>query len=142
MTDPDRSGYSPVSSRTQGSTQKREGVDLAEVGAALAQRLHHAGVAATPERTGRFVRALVAARPATVAELVALARVTLVAGRADLDAFERVAAEVFGTGRGGPASAAAMTVPVPAPPLALPDEGDGEDDADEPASDTDRTTEP
>ena len=136
MTDPDRSGYSPVSSRTQGSTQKREGVDLAEVGAALAQRLHHAGVAATPERTGRFVRALVAARPATVAELVALARVTLVAGRADLDAFERVAAEVFGTGRGGPASAAAMTVPVPAPPLALPDEGDGEDDADEPASDT------
>ncbi|MBL8777491.1 MAG: VWA domain-containing protein [Acidimicrobiales bacterium] len=111
-------------------------MDLAAVGAAFAQRLHDAGVAATPERTGRFVRALVAARPATVAELVALARVTLVAGRADLDAFERVASEVFGGAPGGRSAPAAMTVPVPTPPLALPDDGDEEGDADEPGSDT------
>lgn len=133
MPGPERSGYSPVSSRTQGSTQKREGVDLAEVGAAFAQRLHDAGVAATPERTGRFVRALVVARPATIAELTALARVTLVSGRADLDTFEQVAAEVFGGARRGRPAPEAITVPVPAPLLALPDDRDG--DAPEGAAD-------
>ena len=104
--------------------------DLAEVGAAFAQRLHDAGVAATPERTGRFVRALVAARPATVAELTALGRVTLVSGRADLEAFERVAAEVLGAARPGRQAPSAMTVPVPAPPLALPADADADADAD------------
>ena len=128
MPDPDRSGSSPVPSGTPESTRKQEGVDLAAVGAAFAQRLHDAGVAATPERTGRFVRAVVAARPATVPELTALARVTLVSGRADLDAFEQVAAEVFGSAAGGRAAPATMTVPVPAPPLALPDADDGEGD--------------
>lgn len=130
MPDPERSGYSPVSSRAQGSTQKREGVDLAEVGAAFAQRLHDAGVAATPERTGRFVRALMAARPATVTELTALARVTLVSGRADLDVFEQVAAEVFGASRRRRPAPAALTLPVPAPPLALA-ENEDDPDADE-----------
>ena len=129
MPDLERFGYSPVSSRTQGSTQKQEGVDLAEVGAAFAQRLHDAGVAATPDRTGRFVRALVAARPATVTELTALARVTLVSGRADLEPFERVAAEVFAGARVGRTPSAAMTVPVPAPPLALPDDDAGDEAA-------------
>lgn len=128
MPDPERSGSSPVPSGTPESTRKQEGVDLAAVGAAFAQRLHAAGVAATPERTGRFVRAVVAARPATVPELTALARVTLVSGRADLDAFEQVAAEVFGSAAGGRAAPATMTVPVPAPPLALPDADDGEGD--------------
>ena len=135
MPDPERSGSSPVPSGTPKSTGKQEGVDLAAVGAAFAQRLHDAGVAATPERTGRFVRAVVAARPATVPELTALARVTLVSGRADLDAFEQVAAEVFGSAPGGRAAPATMTVPVPAPPLALPDADDGE--GDEAEGDTD-----
>ncbi len=98
------------------------------MGAAFAQRLHDAGVAATPERTGRFVRAVVAARPATVAELTALARVTLVSGRADLDAFERVAAEVLGGARHAGPPPPTLTVPAPAAPLALPDEDADEGD--------------
>ena len=126
MPHPERSGHSPVSSRAPGSARKQEGVDLAEVGAALAQHLHAAGVAATPERTGRFVRALVAARPTTVAELTALARVTLVSGRGDLDAFEQVAAEVLGAARRPGPAPAAMAIEVPTPPLALPEDGGAE----------------
>ena len=69
--------------------------DLAEVAAYLAARLRAAGVAAGPERAGRFAAAVALARPGAVGELYWLARVTLVADQGDLAAFDGVFAEVL-----------------------------------------------
>jgi uncharacterized protein len=69
--------------------------DLAEVVGRFGFLLHAAGVPVTPSASGRFADAVVLARPERTAELYWLARVTMVPGRAHLDAFERVFDQVF-----------------------------------------------
>lgn len=110
-------------------------VDLAEVAGALAARLRDAGVAATPERAGRFAAALAAARPADHGELYWLARVTLVGDHGELEAFDEVAAAVLG----GPRPFGLPGVPVFVPPrlveLAVPPDGGDPDEPDGPDED-------
>jgi uncharacterized protein with von Willebrand factor type A (vWA) domain len=61
----------------------------------LGQLLHAAGVPVTPERSGRFARAVALARPLTVDELYWLGRVTLLTGVDQLATFDAVFAQVF-----------------------------------------------
>ena len=78
--------------------------DLAVVAARLGQLLHAAGVPVTPERSGRFAATMDLALPATVDDLYWAARVTLVSDYRQIDAFDRVFAQVF-LGRWDPAEA-------------------------------------
>jgi uncharacterized protein with von Willebrand factor type A (vWA) domain len=78
--------------------------DLAEVAARLGQLLHAAGVPVTPERSGRFAATMLLASPATIDDLYWAARVTLVSDYRQIDAFDRVYAQVF-LGRWDPAEA-------------------------------------
>lgn len=103
-------------------------VDLAEVAAALAARLRDAGVGATPERAGRLAAALLAARPLDRGELYWLARVTLVGDRGELDAYDRVAAEVLGGSRPLDQPGGTVAVPPRVVELALPPDEGGDPD--------------
>ncbi len=69
--------------------------DLAAVAAGFGQVLHAAGVAVTPERTGRFAKAVAQGRPQTIDEVYWMARVTLAASRRDIEVLDRVFAQVF-----------------------------------------------
>lgn len=69
--------------------------DLAAVAAGFGQVLHAAGVAVTPERTGRFAKAVAQGRPQTTDEVYWMARVTLAASRSDIEVLDRVFAQVF-----------------------------------------------
>lgn len=69
--------------------------DLAAVAAGFGQVLHAAGVAVTPERTGRFAKAVAQGRPQTIDEVYWMARVTLAASRSDIEVLDRVFAQVF-----------------------------------------------
>jgi uncharacterized protein len=71
------------------------GVDLAGVVAAFGQLLHDAGVPVTPERSGRFATTVALARPAALDELYWAGRVTLLSGAGQIDAYDRVFAQVF-----------------------------------------------
>ncbi|MGH9235637.1 MAG: vWA domain-containing protein [Acidimicrobiales bacterium] len=71
------------------------GVDLAGVVAAFGQLLHDAGVPVTPERSGRFATTLALARPAALEEIYWAGRVTLLSGAGQIDAYDRVFAQVF-----------------------------------------------
>ena len=73
-----------------------EVADLADLAARLGARLRAAGVSVAPERAGRFAAAVALAAPAALSELYWLGRVTLVADRPDVEAFDAVFAEVFG----------------------------------------------
>lgn len=68
---------------------------LVEVVTAFGQLLHEAGVPVTPERSSRFVRAVLLARPTTLAELAALGRTTLLSSHDQAEVFDRVFAQVF-----------------------------------------------
>jgi uncharacterized protein with von Willebrand factor type A (vWA) domain len=70
--------------------------DLAEVVAAFGQLLHDAGVPVTPERSGRFATTVALARPASLDELYWAGRITLLSGAAQIEAYDRVFAQVFG----------------------------------------------
>jgi uncharacterized protein len=72
------------------------GPDLAEVAGRFSHLLHAAGVPVSPERAGRFASAIAAAAPATTEQLYWTARVTLLSGRAQIEVFDRVFAQVFG----------------------------------------------
>jgi hypothetical protein len=61
----------------------------------LGQLLHTAGVPVTPERSGRFARAVALAHPLTVDELYWLGRVTLLTGFDQLATFDAVFGQVF-----------------------------------------------
>jgi uncharacterized protein len=87
--------------------------DLATVAAGFASLLRGSGVPATPERSARFAAAVDVARPATVEGLYWLARVTLVDQRDQIEAFDRVFAQLFG----GLADVAAHRGDPEAPPL-------------------------
>jgi uncharacterized protein with von Willebrand factor type A (vWA) domain len=71
-------------------------IDLASLAGAFGRELHDAGLPVTPERSARFASAIAVAHPGTVADLYWCARVTLVSHRADLAAFDRAFAQVFG----------------------------------------------
>ncbi|HEY3238622.1 MAG TPA: VWA domain-containing protein, partial [Acidimicrobiia bacterium] len=62
---------------------------------AFGQLLHDAGVPVTPERSGRFSRAMSLAAPMTVDELYWLGRVTLLTGFDQIAMFDAVFDQVF-----------------------------------------------
>jgi uncharacterized protein with von Willebrand factor type A (vWA) domain len=94
--------------------------DLATLTAAFGRLLRTRDVPVTPERSARFAAVVTLAQPVTVGELYWLARVTLVDGPEQLEAFDTVFSHVF---RGmvdlaefrGDFAAPATVVPVPAP---------------------------
>jgi uncharacterized protein with von Willebrand factor type A (vWA) domain len=94
--------------------------DLATLTAAFGHLLRTRGVPVTTERSARFAAVVTLAQPVTVGQLYWLARVTLVDGPEQLEAFDAVFAQVFG-GMADPADfrgdlAAPPTVaPVPTP---------------------------
>lgn len=72
-----------------------DGPDLADLTGRFGRLLHAAGVAVTPERSGRLAAGLTLASPTTVPDLYWLARVTLVADFSQIEIFDRVFAQVF-----------------------------------------------
>jgi uncharacterized protein with von Willebrand factor type A (vWA) domain len=73
------------------------GVDLATFAAALAGRLRDAGVSVSASGQGTFVQALRQLAPRTTQALYWAARLTLVNRMEDLDAFDAVLRQVFGS---------------------------------------------
>lgn len=69
--------------------------DLADVVGAFGHLLHAAGVPVTPERSGRFARAVALSRPATLDELYWAGRVTLLGGHDHIAVYDRAFAQVF-----------------------------------------------
>jgi len=76
--------------------------DYAALAAALATALRTAGLPAGPDRSERLAGALTVMRATTIAQLHACALATMVSGPNQIDAFERVFHELFGTGVAGP----------------------------------------
>ena len=70
-------------------------MELAGIAAAFGQLLHEAGIPVTPERSGRFAQAVLVARPRDVAQLYWLGRVTLIADRAALGAYDALFEQIF-----------------------------------------------
>jgi hypothetical protein len=70
--------------------------DYAALAASVAAALRTAGLPAGPDRSERLAGALTVMRATTVAQLRACALATMVSGPNQLDAFERVFAEMFG----------------------------------------------
>ena len=96
MTGPDpTSTRRPASAGASTGPTAGERLDLAGLIGAFGQLLHAAGVPVTPERSGRFVRAVVLARPATTDELYWAGRVTLLSGHDQIEVYDRVFAQVF-----------------------------------------------
>jgi uncharacterized protein with von Willebrand factor type A (vWA) domain len=73
-----------------------EQTDLAAIAGHLGERLVEAGVAATPERRGRFAAAVHLARPVHLQELYWLGRVTLITEPAQIPIWDQLFAQVFG----------------------------------------------
>ena len=71
-------------------------VDLAELVSAFGSRLREAGLPVTPEREGRFARAISVAAPLVTDELARLGRATLTCEHEQLLLFDRVFQQVFG----------------------------------------------
>jgi uncharacterized protein len=78
------------------------GPDYAALAAALATALRTAGLAAGPDRSERLAGALAVLRATTIAELHACALATMVSAPNQIDAFERVFGEMFGSGLPAP----------------------------------------
>jgi uncharacterized protein with von Willebrand factor type A (vWA) domain len=72
--------------------------DYAALAAALAAALRTAGLPAGPDRSERLAGALAVMRATTIAQLHACALATMVSGPAQVDAFERIFGEMFGSG--------------------------------------------
>jgi uncharacterized protein with von Willebrand factor type A (vWA) domain len=72
-----------------------DGVDLAALVGAFGNLLHAAGVPVSPERSGRFARAVALVRPDAVDEWYWAGRVTLVSTQYDIETYDRVFAQVF-----------------------------------------------
>lgn len=70
--------------------------DLADLTSRFTFLLRDAGVEVTPERAGWLAASITLATPVTTAALYWLARVTLLDDRHDVDAFDRVFAQVWG----------------------------------------------
>jgi len=76
--------------------------DYAALAASLATALRTAGLPAGPDRSERLAGALAVMGATTVGQLHACALATMVSAPSQLDAFERVFNEMFGTGVSGP----------------------------------------
>jgi hypothetical protein len=103
------------------------GPDYAALAAALATALRTAGLAAGPDRSGRLAGALAVMRATTIAELHACALATMVSAPNQIDVFERVFGEMFGS-----------RLPVPRPPVTAPQQNmvvESAERADEAAAD-------
>jgi uncharacterized protein with von Willebrand factor type A (vWA) domain len=70
-------------------------VDLAELAGAFGNLLHAAGVPVSPERSGRFARAVALVRPDTVDEWYWAGRVTLASTPDEIESYDRVFGQVF-----------------------------------------------
>lgn len=70
-------------------------MDLAEVAGRFGHVLHASGIPVTPERSGRFVRAIQLAAPSTTRELYWTARVSLLSDPTQIEIFDRIFAQVF-----------------------------------------------
>jgi uncharacterized protein len=94
-------------------------VEPAALAAGFAHALHRVGIPASPDRAGRFARALALAPPDDRSRLYWTARVAFVSDVGQLPAFDRVFAAVFDSsidladGRGNPADAASGPRRVP-----------------------------
>jgi uncharacterized protein len=82
----------PVSDRT---VSDRTRPDYAALATVLGMALRSAGIPAGPDRCERLGRALVVMRASTLTELHACAMATMVADPSQIEAFERVFAELF-----------------------------------------------
>lgn len=76
--------------------------DYAALAASLATALRTAGLPAGPDRSERLAGALAVMGATTIGQLHACALATMVSTPSQLDAFERVFNEMFGTGAAGP----------------------------------------
>jgi hypothetical protein len=76
--------------------------DYAALAASLAAALRTAGLPAGPDRGERLAGALTVMRATTIAQLHACALATMVSGPNQVDTFERVFNEMFGSGVAGP----------------------------------------
>jgi uncharacterized protein with von Willebrand factor type A (vWA) domain len=76
--------------------------DYAALAALLAAALRSAGLPAGPDRSERLAGALTVMRARTIAQLHACALATMVSGPSQVDTFERVFNEMFGSGPDGP----------------------------------------
>lgn len=76
--------------------------DYAALAAALAGALRSAGLPVGPDRSERLAGALTVMEATTIAQLHACALATMVSGPNQVDVFERVFNEMFGTGPAGP----------------------------------------
>src|SRR6266700_1512651 len=76
--------------------------DFAAVAAALAAALRTAGLPAGPDRSERLAGALTVMRATTIAQLHACALATMVSAPSQIDTFDRVFNEMFGSGPSGP----------------------------------------
>jgi uncharacterized protein with von Willebrand factor type A (vWA) domain len=72
--------------------------DVAVLAAILAAALRAAGLPAGPDRGERLARAITVLKATTISELHACALATMVSGPDQVDAFERVFNELFGSG--------------------------------------------
>ena len=70
-------------------------IDLASVATVFGDRLHRAGLATTPERSGRFAEIIDLTAPARLDELYWAARLAFVIDKGAVAMFDRVFAEVF-----------------------------------------------
>src|ERR1700730_16012470 len=91
------------------------GVDLAAVAAALVARLRGAGGLVSANGQAGCVQALRQLVPDTTSALYWAARLTLVNGMEDLDAFDSVFASAFGTARPDGAMGPEPVLPLPGP---------------------------
>jgi len=71
------------------------GIDLAAVAGSFGQLLHAAGVPVTPERSGRFARAVALAGTVAVDDVYWLGRVTLLSGAEQIPTFNAVFGQLF-----------------------------------------------
>ena len=82
-------------SSTGSSVSSLDRVDLAELVGAFGNLLHAAGIPVSPERSGRFARAVALVRPDGLDEWYWAGRVTLLSGHDDIETYDRVFAQVF-----------------------------------------------
>jgi uncharacterized protein len=82
-------------SSTGSSVSSLDRVDLAELVGAFGNLLHAAGIPVSPDRSGRFARAVALVRPDGLDEWYWAGRVTLLSGHDDIETYDRVFAQVF-----------------------------------------------
>jgi uncharacterized protein with von Willebrand factor type A (vWA) domain len=98
--------------------------DVAVLAAALGVALRSAGLPAGPQRCERLARAVTVMGATTIAELHACALATMVSDPSQVDTFERVFAEMFGSGAPGQPAVAAPRQGMTAEPAETPSGAD------------------